>query len=181
MKPDRTSHDVGKFLSLVLNGNPTVTEMLWLDSYEVLHPSGQRLIEIRKELLGAQGIYNAYCGYAKQQFVRLQGNNGEKFESDTGNRTAKHARHCVRLLMQADSLLSLECLSVQLTDTQKDICWAASEYAEMKDLFSLTELVHRLIRAVDCAVARTRLPLQPNRELAEQVLRSIRLDSLVNP
>src|SRR5690606_31256568 len=40
--PDCTLHEAGKFAALLLGGNPTITELLWLpdDLYEVRTPLG---------------------------------------------------------------------------------------------------------------------------------------------
>jgi predicted nucleotidyltransferase len=45
--PDWVYHEVGKFMKLVINGNPTVTELLYLDEYTTLTPIGQLLIDNR--------------------------------------------------------------------------------------------------------------------------------------
>lgn len=107
--PDVTFHEAGKFLALALKCNPTITELLWLpeDLYETRTELGNGLIAIRASLLSAPLVRNAYLGYATQQFRRLE-NRSEKgdhsFSSDTKKRTAKHARHLLRLLIQGTDL-----------------------------------------------------------------------------
>ena len=103
--PDVTFHEARKFISLALKANPTITELLWLpdELYETRTPLGDRLIGIRQSLLSAPLVRNAYLGYATQQFRRLESRSEEgnhSFSSDTKKRTAKHARHLLRLLIQ---------------------------------------------------------------------------------
>ena len=65
-------HEIAKFLHLVMNGNPTVTELLFLDDYEYLDPALESLIENRTKLLSGHKVRNAYVGYAVAQAKRLQ-------------------------------------------------------------------------------------------------------------
>lgn len=107
--PDVTFHEARKFISLALRCNPTITELLWLpdEFYETRTPLGDRLISIRQSLLSAPLVRDAYLGYATQQFRRLENRSKEgdhSFSSDTRKRTAKHARHLLRLLVQGTDL-----------------------------------------------------------------------------
>ena len=43
--PDWVYHEIGKFMKLVMNGNPTVTELLYLDEYTNLQYIGKLLID----------------------------------------------------------------------------------------------------------------------------------------
>src|SRR4051812_45488267 len=99
---DRTYHEVGKYLRLALQCNPTILELLWLpDELIVQHEfEGSALRVIRRSFLSEQRVRDAYGGYAVQQAERLRRRNlegKEGFSSDTARRTAKHARHCFRL------------------------------------------------------------------------------------
>lgn len=112
---DHTFHEATKFCRLILGGNPTVTELLWLptDLYEVKHELGLGLIDIRGTFLSAPRVRAAYLGYARQQFDRLLKREGT-FSSDLKNRTAKHARHLLRLLHQGFHLYSTGELEIRL-------------------------------------------------------------------
>ena len=117
-------HEIQKFLALMLQGNPTITELLFLDEYEFLDPAITELITERSRLLGAHGIRNRYMGYAVSQAKRLQRREGEGkkgFASDLGHRTAKHGRHCFRLLIQAEQLLATGSLSVNVSDRRDEL------------------------------------------------------------
>ena len=107
--PDVTFHEAAKFISLALKCNPTITELLWLpdELYETRTPLGDKLISIRQSLLSAPLVRNAYLGYATQQFRRLENRSEQgdhSFSADTKKRTAKHARHLLRLLVQGIDL-----------------------------------------------------------------------------
>ncbi len=115
--PDTTLHEAKKFISLCLGGNPTVSELLWLDEYEVETRIGQHLVSIRESLLGADRVRNAYLGYAWQQFERLA-NRGGTFSADTAKRTEKHARHMVRLVQQGLELYRTGHLTIKVADPE---------------------------------------------------------------
>jgi predicted nucleotidyltransferase len=115
-QPDRTLHEAGKAVRLILSGNPTAGEILWLptDLYEVRTPLGDELVALRGRLLSARAVRNAYLGYAVQQFRKLSTRDPEQPEQRA--RAAKHARHLVRLLRQAEELHITGALTVRLPD-----------------------------------------------------------------
>lgn len=128
--PDWVYHEVGKFMKLVLNGNPTVTELLYLEDYTVLTPVGQLLIDNRDAFLSTKAVMNAYRGYAFAQAKKLnnrteQGLDG--YDSSLKNRFAKHTRHCFRLLMQARQLLETGTLTLRVTPEQREYLFAMGE------------------------------------------------------
>jgi hypothetical protein len=100
--PDITIHEAGKAVSLLLKSNPTVSEALWLDSYETITPIGRELVDLRERLLCAPLARNAYLGYATQQFQRLV--NKGRFPDVPVSRIEKHARHLLRLVEQGTHL-----------------------------------------------------------------------------
>lgn len=128
--PDWVYHELGKFMKLVKNGNPTVTELLYLNDYEILTPIGQLLIDNRDAFLSTKAISNAYRGYAFSQAKKLnnrteQGLDG--YDSGLKNRFAKHTRHCFRLLMQARQLLETGTLQVKVTPEQREYLFEMGE------------------------------------------------------
>lgn len=120
LKPDRTLHEVGKFCRLALGGNPTVMELLWLpdDLYEARTPLGDELIDLRTKFLSAKRVRDAYLGYASQQFRKLEARGDGSFSADTRKRTAKHARHLLRLLHQGSVLYITGELPIRLDNPQ---------------------------------------------------------------
>lgn len=95
--PDTTYHEVGKFCRLALGCNPTVTELLWLEFYNVRTQLGTELVNLRKNFLSASRVRGAYFGYANQQYSKL-------LKDEREERRAKNARHFLRLLYQGSGL-----------------------------------------------------------------------------
>lgn len=119
--PDIVVHEISKFLFLALKANPTVTELLWLpnDCYTFISPLGRDLMDIRRSLLGARAVREAYLGYATSQFRKMAHRGDGTFSSDTRNRVAKHARHLMRLLTQGAQLFVKGEMSVRLDNPQE--------------------------------------------------------------
>lgn len=124
--PDVTEHEVGKHVSLLLNCNPTVTELLWLDDWEVKTDIGAELVAMRCLFLSARRVRNAYLGYATAQFRKLNDRGDGSFSADTRKRTAKHARHLWRLCWQGLELYRTGVLPIRVDDPGACINFGAS-------------------------------------------------------
>lgn len=170
IKPDITFHEVGKFVKLALNVNPTVTELMWLDSYDCTTEFGEQLIKLRKSFLSKNRVRNAYLGYATQQFSRLKNREDGSFSSDTRKRTAKHARHLGRLLHQGLGLYSTGNLKVKLENPE----W----YFEFGDSVAQgnTDIARKLLTATEIKFDETKTPLpdHPDEILVERWLLDVR-------
>jgi uncharacterized protein len=119
--PDIAFHEVLKYVTLAMSMNPTVTELMWLpeDLYETTTGAGLDLIAMRSNFLSARRTKDAYLGYATQQFQRLWNRGDGSFSAQTRKRTAKHARHLLRLLHQGLDLWATGALYVRLADPQR--------------------------------------------------------------
>lgn len=115
-QPDSTFHEAGKAVRLILSSNPTASELLWLDVYDVRTPLGDELIALRGSLLSAPGVRNAYLGYATQQFRKLLTRDPDSRTRAASSPGRKHARHLVRLLRQAEELHTTGRLTIRLPD-----------------------------------------------------------------
>lgn len=176
-KPDATYHEAGKLVRLILGGNPTATEILWLpgDLYEVRHPLGDNLIAIRLSLLSAKRVRDSYLGYASGQFRRLENRGDGSFSSDTRKRTAKHARHLWRLIQQGTDLNGTGRLTVRLDAAQAFLCREFGERVASGDL----DCARRLIASAETHFdeyggERSALPAEPDRAAAEAWLLKVR-------
>lgn len=168
--PDVTLHEAGKFASLALGGNPTVLELLWLPEYEITNPLGWAAVSIRQEFLSAPRVRDAYLGYATQQFHRLKERGDGSFGSDLRKRTAKHARHLMRLCYQGLTLYRTGQLVIKLDDPRKFL-----EFGEVVADGRIDEAEAMLIR-YECEFddSRTVLPSHPDEEKVEKWLRQVR-------
>jgi len=154
---------------------------VWTDPDDVqLHDVGkylQSLIDNRHRLLGAHRIRKAYIGYAVAQAKRLQNREAEGkkgFNSDLAKRTAKHGRHCFRLLLQGEQLLTEGTLTVNVADRREEL-FAVGELAETDiDAFiAKYEEVKDRVDNVDAVI-----PDEPDRAWAEQWLIDFRRSNL---
>lgn len=175
--PDWVYYEVGKFMKLVIAGNPTVTELLWLEDYTKKGLIGKVLIDNRKAFLSTKAVNNAYRGYALSQAKRLnnrtaQGMDG--YDSALKNRFAKHTRHCFRLLMQARQLLETGELTVRVTPEQREYLFAMGETesadAVVKE-FMKQDKEFDNIKSV--------LPDEPDMKALNSLLYNIRMNSVV--
>lgn len=172
--PDWVYHEVGKFMKLVISGNPTVTELLYLDDYTVLTPVGKLLVDNRDAFLSTKAVMNAYRGYAFSQAKKLnnrteQGLDG--YDSSLKNRFAKHTRHCFRLLMQARQLLETGTLSVRVTPEQREYLFMMGEQTAdvVVDEFMRQDAEFESIESV--------LPDKPDYDRLNKILYEIRMNS----
>ena len=103
---DHLIHDVRKFFSLALKGNPNVQCWLWADDADVPHQTEEgRLIRQHRRLFLSRRCFRALGGYARSQLKKMdrkryQGYQGKKRKElvDELGYDVKHASHCIRLL-----------------------------------------------------------------------------------
>ena len=110
--PDLALHEARKYCRLVLKCNPTVMELLWLESYETITLAGANLVGLRRYCLSEQAVREAYLGYAKSQLNRLHNRQGDLNEK----RVAKHAMHMARLTNQGMELYTTGQLTIKVAD-----------------------------------------------------------------
>ncbi len=170
-------HDIGKYLRLVLNGNPTVTELLFLEDFEVVDERIRSLLDNRQRLLGANRIRKSYIGYAVAQATRLQNRQAAGkagFDSDLAKRTAKHGRHCFRLLLQGEQLLTQGFLDVDVS-ARRDELFAIGELAEtdIDEFIARYDEVKAQVDQVEAVI-----PDEPDRAWAERWLVEFRISML---
>lgn len=172
---DYTYHEVGKYINLALKCNPTIVELLWLPpelvQVETKHARWLRLI--RRSFLSTRAVRSAYGGYAKQQVERLIRRNAEGkdgFSADTKKRTAKHARHCFRLIAQGQELLETGRLTVRVAQPERYWAFDTMTVEEIVAEFAVADVAFQAAKSV--------LPDEPNRNRVERMLMEIRKDFL---
>jgi len=170
-------HEISKFLRLALKANPTITELLYLDSYEVRDERIEPLIEMRSKLLGQRVVRSAYAGYAMSQAERLTRRSGEGkrgFTSDLAKRTEKHGRHCFRLMLQCEQLLHDGEITVDLS-AHRDELFAMGELAA-HDVDAFRARFEERKQAID--LMPSDLPLEPDLSATEAFLVAFRRANL---
>lgn len=173
--PDATFHEAAKWVRLALGGNPTVTELVWLDAWEVRTPLGEELISLRTALLSAKRVRDAYLGYATQQFRKLEGRGDGSFSADTRKRTSKHARHLHRLLQQGSGLHRTGRLAVRLDPGQARVCREFGDRVALGDI----QLARDALREAEAVFGGPGvLPEHPDEAAAEAWLLRVRREFL---
>lgn len=170
-KPDATFHEAGKAARLILAGNPTATELLWLPEnlYESRTPLGDEAIALRSSFLSAKRIRDAYLGYATQQFKKLLSRADGAFSGETRNRAAKHARHLMRLVDQGFELYTTGNVVIRLADPQRYLAFGEQVAADPQAAVPfMAEAEARFTSA------RTALPEEPDTAAVEAWLLRVR-------
>jgi predicted nucleotidyltransferase len=169
-KPDVTYHEAAKACRLMLGGNPTASEILWLESHETKTPLGDELIGIRNAFLSAKRTRDAYLGYATQQFRKLLSRDGKSFGSDIPQRrTAKHARHLMRLCDQGYELYTTGHLRIRLEDPQRYLDFGEQVAADPQSVIPFMAAAEQRFND-----ARTVLPDEPRVAVVEGWLHRVR-------
>lgn len=72
--PDVVIYDLAKLVSLCVQANPNMLELLFVDQREVLHstPTWERL-RVHRDRFLSQKVRHTFAGYAKGQLKRIQG------------------------------------------------------------------------------------------------------------
>jgi predicted nucleotidyltransferase len=163
--PDLTYHEAGKYASLALKANPTVTELLWLpdDLYEIRTDLGDQLIAIREGFLSRKLVRSAYLGYASAQLRKLEAREDHP-------RTSKHARHLLRLLFQGLEIYETGKLTVKLANPEHfrefgEVVAAGDFEVARRELASAEHLF---------ATIESPLPESPYEQFAEAWLQDVR-------
>ena len=177
--PDTALHELGKFASLALRSNPTVTELLWLPSYLVRDETGNALVEARAAFLSTGSVRFAYLGYATSQASKLQLQLRSADRDETPafvNRLTKHIRHSFRLLDAGRQLLTTGELNVDVS-AQRDRLFELGELARTAPdrVLEIFEAERVEVGSLDSVLAD-----KPDVERIEQLVRGSRLRLLAN-
>jgi len=164
---DIVVYEARKMMSLLLQGNPNVLNILWLNEnyYITITDAGRLLIDGRGLFVGKH-VYKSFTGYAYSQLHRMthhafEGYMGkkrkqlvEKYGYDT-----KNAAHLIRLLRMGIEFLTDGILYVERQD--------ASQLLEIKrgewSLERVKEEADRLFARAEEAYIASRLPSAPDR------------------
>lgn len=175
--PDAALHELGKFTTLALRANPTITELLWLPKYLVRDETGDDLVAARSAFLSTNTVRDSYLGYATSQANKLsllRPSTRTAAHPAAVNRTMKYVRHSFRLLSGARGLLSTGELGVNVS-SERDRLFELGNLAltaphKVREIF---EAERSEIAAIDSV-----LPTHPDLERVELLVRNARLRQL---
>ena len=74
---DIVCYELKKAFSLLLNGNPNILSVLWLDHYLYNSPVANEIIKNR-ELFVGKHVYNSFAGYASAQLQKMENRDPEE-------------------------------------------------------------------------------------------------------
>lgn len=158
---DLTAHEIGKYLRLCLNGNPTLIELLFMEEYTILTSVGQGILDIREHLMGESILRSSYHGYAHSQLVRVINAGPDSFKP-------KMARHTLRIARQGISLMETGEFSVRVEDPQ--------EYFDLTDLPYL-DMLKKIVEPIEqLKTCKSILPAEANRPAVVDFLRTVRYE-----
>lgn len=70
---DVVLYEIRKAVSLLLQGNPNIMSMLWVDSaYRLVYQDPARILIQNRHLFVGKHVYNAFAGYAHQQMEKME-------------------------------------------------------------------------------------------------------------
>lgn len=161
---DTTYHEIGKYLRLVLKGNPTLIELLFLGKYEVLEETGEDILCLVDSLVAESNVRPSYYGYAAAQLREFQ---------NRPNPKDKMPRHCLRIARQAVDILTTGNTNVRVPDP--DEYFNLNKKPKEKIVEILGEEVEK-IKTVP-----TVLRAEPCRDLVAEFLASVRYLNTSNP
>jgi predicted nucleotidyltransferase len=174
---DSVVYEIRKFFRLLLQQNPNVLGLLWLQEKDYIYISeaGQLILDNRK-LFVSKAAYHSFVGYAHGQFHRMtygafDGYMGAKRKAlvEQFGYDCKNASHLIRLLRMGIEYLTDGKLQIFRND--------APELKEIKSGKWTLEKVKleadRLFKLSQEAFIKSTLPAEPNKMDAEVLLISI--------
>jgi len=130
--PDSTYHEVGKYLRLALDCNPTILDLMWADA-KTTSPYGDALVAMRGAFLHEKKVRSSYGGYARAQVHKME---AAARAGDRNPKAAKHARHVLRLLRQGRQLLTTGDMTLQVADPEEYWAFDHLDPDEAKAVFA---------------------------------------------
>lgn len=165
--PDMALHEVAKLLRLAMGANPTVLELFYYDTYVVQDDIGRFLV-LNRDLFVTEKIRATHAGFAMSQLTRLK--NRDQDTSVRDKRVAKHARHLLRLIQQAERALTTGVFDIHVADREEIFAFGELPYDEMVD--TAQKAIDRL-KDAPCV-----LPPEPDRDAINDLLVYIRAEAL---
>lgn len=165
-EPDWTYHEVGRFITLAMKCNPTITEVLWAENYRVMTKQGKMLVDNREKFLSDSYVRHAYEGYVFSQARKL--NLHGSYGNGRTARYKKHSTHLYRLLMQGSELLQTGRITVRVTPEKRDELLSIGDLS-VNDLITKFDVEIKKFRAIESV-----LPKEPDYDGINKLLLKMR-------
>lgn len=180
---DVTVYEIRKYIRMLLNCNPNVLSLLWLEEndYLIRTPAGRLLLENR-DIFVSKAAYKSFCGYASGQLKRMT-RLGDESKAYQGARRrkrfekfgfdCKNAAHLIRILRMGIEFLVEGKLYVKRHDSQELIRIKQGDYS----LAKIERMADEHFRMAQDAHIRSTIPNEPDRlragELTIEIARAI--------
>jgi predicted nucleotidyltransferase len=164
---DCVFYEAKKLISLLVNGNPNVLSILWLEPQHIIYQTEfYKLFRENRELFFSKKIYHAFVGYARAQLKRMTHCNFEGYMGKKRKKLVekfgydcKNASHLIRLLTMGIEFLKEKTLYVERKYDAKYLM------AIKKGEYTLEEIQQRsseLFNLAEQAYLKTDLPNLPD-------------------
>jgi len=173
-KYDRIYYDIKKFFRLLLQGNPNVVSLLWLDPKHYITRTryGDDLLKNR-ELFVSKQAFHRFAGYARGQMHKMchnkcdgyMGEKRKKIVAKYGYDT-KNASHLIRLLHMCIDFLETGQYVVERPEKNKLIDIKIGKWK----LHGVKKEAESLFRLANKRFEECTLPNYPNWDVAEKLL-----------
>lgn len=168
---DVTIFSIIKYAQLCMDGNPNMIDSLFTPDNCVLHKTavGAMMRDNRKLFLSKQ-VKVKMCAYAYQQLRKLEANShagseARKIDIATNGYDTKKAYHTVRLVLQAEQVLTEGDLDLTANaEILKDIRAGNWKLQELQDYFTNKE------KLLDAAYHTSNLQQRPDEQAVKQLL-----------
>lgn len=150
-----------KFVRLAQDCNPNIIEILWVDPSDrvIVKPQGQRLINARRSFMSRK-IAKTFVGFAVSRLQHLKRN----FSCGSIKDLSKDAYHVIRLLTSCLDALETGELNVRCKDPARILMIRNGQWS----LDSITKSAEDLIASINCAVKKSPLPEDVDREKIDE-------------
>lgn len=168
--PDFTIHEIGKFCSLGLKGNPAILETLWNPDVVLSDRWGSRLTALRTKMLH-RGSLDVYVDYAEAQMKKML--RGRGLHAKGGAYNGKFGAHLVRLLHAGVTLAATGEVMVRVpTPLAATLLEIRSGKRSMDEVL---EIANPLLEQLKRLRTTNRLPDRPDEEAVNELVIAARL------
>lgn len=173
-KYDRVYYDVRKFFRLLLQGNPNVVSLLWLNQEHYIKRTefAKTLLKNRDLFVSKQAFYR-FTGYARGQMKKMHHNECAGYMGEKRKRIVakygydiKNAAHLIRLLHMCIDFLETGQYVVERPEKDRLIDIKSGKWS----LYEIKKEAERLFKLSDEKFETCTLPDYPEWDAAEKLL-----------